>query len=68
LIFTDDVQTRQIPDIPYNQLNIKDKELLNKLKKHEIVHPEDITPIANEFPNFYRQVNNFAAAVIFFLM
>jgi hypothetical protein len=65
LIFSDDVRTKQIPDILYDELNIKDKELLNKLKKYEIVHPEDATPIANEFPDFYSQVNNFAAAVEF---
>ncbi|CAB4010915.1 Hypothetical predicted protein [Paramuricea clavata] len=51
----DDVQTKQIPDILYDELNIKDKELLNKLKKYEIVHPEDTTPTANEFPDFYSQ-------------
>ena len=55
---------KQIPDILYDELNIKDKELLNKLKKYEIVHPEDVTPTANEFPDFYSQVNNFAVAVI----
>ena len=62
LIFSDDFKTKQIPDILYDQLNIKDKELLNKLKKYEIVHPEDIAPIANEFPDFYSRVSIFAVA------
>ena len=53
-----------MPDILYDELNIKDKELLNKLKKYEIIHPEDVTPTANEFPDFYSQVSNFAVAVI----
>ena len=38
------------------QLNIEDKELLDKLKKYEIVHPENVTPIANEFPDYYSEV------------
>jgi hypothetical protein len=41
-----------------DQLNIQDKELLDKLKKYEIVHPEDVTPIANEFPDYYSEVKN----------
>jgi hypothetical protein len=59
---------KQIPDILYDELNIKDKELLNKLKKYEIVHPEDAAPIANEFPDFYSQVNDFAAAVLIWFL
>ncbi|CAB4012605.1 disintegrin and metallo ase domain-containing 12-like, partial [Paramuricea clavata] len=56
---------KQIPDIVYDELNIKDKELLNKLKKYEIVHPEDVTPTANEFPDFYSQDENVERSISF---
>ena len=39
----------------YNQLNMKDKEFLDKLKEYEIVYPKDVTPITNEFPDFYSE-------------
>ena len=60
------MQAKQISNILYDQLNIKDQELLDQLKKYEVVHPEDVTPISNEFPDFYSEVNNFAAAVVLF--
>ena len=59
LIFSDNLQTKQIPNIIYDELNTNDKELLDKLKKYEVIHPEDVEPVANEFPDFYGKVNNF---------
>lgn len=56
-ILSDDHQTKQIPKILYDELNINDKELLNKLTKYEVIHPEDVAPVANEFPEFYGKVN-----------
>jgi hypothetical protein len=48
------VELKQIPGTLYNDLNLKDKELLDQLKKYEIVYPQDVSPIAmNEYPDFY---------------
>ena len=53
------MQKNQVSNLLYDELNIKDKELIDKLKKYEIVRPQDETSIGNEFPDFYNPVGNF---------
>lgn len=50
---------KRIPNILYDEINMNDKYLLNKLKKYEVIYPDDVAPVANEFPDFYDEVNNF---------
>ena len=40
------------------RLNVRDKELLDKLKKYEVVYPQDVSPISNEFPDLYSSVSS----------
>lgn len=56
LMFLDNLETKLAPNVLYDELNTKDKDLLNKLKRYEVIHPEDVAPIANEFPEFYEEV------------
>ena len=56
LMFSDNLETKQASNFLYDELNTKDKELLNKLKRYEVIHPENVAPIANEFPEFYDEV------------
>ena len=64
MILSDNHQTKEVPKILYDELTINDKELLNKLKKYEVIHPEDVEPVANEFPEFYDKVNNFLQYIL----
>ena len=40
------------------RLNARGKELLDKLKKYEVVYPQDVSPISNEFADFYGSVGS----------
>ena len=47
----------EIPNL-HMRLNARGKELLDKLKKYEVVYPQDVSPISNKFADFYGSVGS----------
>jgi hypothetical protein len=55
-MFSGNAQLKKNSNTMYDDLNQKDKEFLERIKNYEIVHPQDVLPITNKFPDFYGQV------------